>query len=83
MQAFLYCCGGSASPFTRVGSQVQSLPRPPLNPFISKWFNGFQAHRSLSKGAERHANKREFFANACTYPVQPTRLIAANANRCH
>ena len=29
MQAFLNCCGVSASPFTRVGSQVQSLPRPP------------------------------------------------------
>jgi hypothetical protein len=69
MQAITIRCQNMAIPFTRVGSQVQSLPRPPLNPYISEAFSGFGDWIAFLENAERHANKRRFAKSARTKPV--------------
>ena len=78
MRSFTTASATPASPFTRVGSQVQSLPRPPLNISIYRAFSGDQSWQGYLQYAERYANKRHLTHLSRTYPVQqPQRIIRA------
>lgn len=60
MNAFAMVADELTPPFTRVGSQVQSLPRPPLNLKQFRDFSGDHSWRGFIEYAEHRANKRRF-----------------------